>query len=111
MELVCWGATRSVTGSMHLMLAAGRRILLDCGLFRGGWNESFERNRNLPFTTNDLDAVIVTHTHLDHCGNLPSLVNAGYAGPIYCTPATRDLAVAMLRDAAHIQEVELCPRA
>jgi metallo-beta-lactamase family protein len=91
---------------MHLLIAAGRRILLDCGLFQGSWGESFERNRNLPFPTQDVDAVILTHAHLDHCGNLPSLVNAGYAGPIYCTPATRDLAAAMLRDAAHIQELD-----
>jgi metallo-beta-lactamase family protein len=106
LELICWGATRTVTGSMHLMLAAGRRVLLDCGLFQGRRDESFERNRDLPFAANELNAVILSHAHLDHCGNLPSLVNAGYDGPIYCTPATRDLSVVLLRDAAHIQELD-----
>ncbi len=106
MELTCWGATCSVSGSMHLLQAAGRNILLDCGMFQGSWNESFQRNRQVPFDASALDAVILSHAHLDHCGNLPSLVNAGYRGPIYCTPATRDLAVAMLRDAAHIQEAD-----
>jgi metallo-beta-lactamase family protein len=106
MELTCWGAACNVTGSTHLLVTAGRRVLLDCGLFQGSWNEAFERNRNLPFPANELDAVVLSHAHLDHCGNLPSLVKAGYTGPIYCTPATRDLAAIMLRDAAHIQEAD-----
>lgn len=106
MELTCWGATGNVTGSMHMLTAAGRRVLLDCGLFQGSWTEAFQRNHDLPFPANELFAVILSHAHLDHCGNLPSLVNAGYTGPIYCTPATRDLAVTMLRDAAHIQEAD-----
>ncbi|MBI5032418.1 MAG: MBL fold metallo-hydrolase [Chloroflexi bacterium] len=106
MELTCWGATCNVTGSMHLLVTAGRQVLLDCGLFQGSWNEAFERNRTLPFSVNDLHAVVLSHTHLDHCGNLPSLVKAGYTGPIYCTPATRDLTAIMLRDAAHIQEAD-----
>ncbi len=104
MQVTCWGAARTVTGSMHLAQAAGQTILLDCGLFQGGWSESFARNRHLPFDVRELDAVILTHAHLDHCGNLPGLVNVGYAGPIYCTAATRDLTAAMVRDAAHIQE-------
>jgi metallo-beta-lactamase family protein len=106
MELTCWGATRSVTGSMHYLVAAGRRILLDCGLFQSSRTEAFERNSHIPFVASELDAVILSHAHLDHCGNLPTLIKAGYEGPIYCTPATRDLTMAMLRDAANIQEAD-----
>jgi metallo-beta-lactamase family protein len=91
---------------MHYLVAAGRRILLDCGLFQGSRAESFERNSHMPFDASELDAVILSHAHLDHCGNLPTLVKAGYTGLIYCTPATRDLTMAMLRDAAHIQEAD-----
>jgi metallo-beta-lactamase family protein len=89
---------------MHLVEAAGRRILLDCGLFLGNRSELRERNRQFPFDPAHLDAVILSHAHVDHCGNLPNLVRQGFAGPIYCTPATRDLLAVMLADAAKIQE-------
>ncbi len=99
-----WGAARTVTGSMHQLTAAGKSILLDCGLFQGPRAESFRRNREFPFRRKDIDAVILSHAHIDHCGNLPNLVRRGYSGPIYCTPATRALAAVMLGDAAKIQE-------
>src|SRR3954452_4325515 len=100
------GAAQTVTGSMHLVEAAGQKILLDCGLFLGNRSEQRERNRNFPFEPADIDAVIVSHAHVDHCGNLPNLVRQGFAGPIYCTPATRDLLEVMLADAARIQEAD-----
>jgi metallo-beta-lactamase family protein len=99
-----WGAARTVTGSMHLVEAGGQRFLLDCGLFQGRRAESRRRNEDFPFRPKDIDAVILSHAHVDHCGNLPNLVKQGFTGPIWCTPATRDLAGVMLGDAAKIQE-------
>ena len=99
-----WGAARSVTGSMHLVEAAGRRILLDCGLVRGRRDEARQRNTRFPFSPAEIDAVVLSHAHIDHCGNLPNLVRQGFDGPIYCTPATRDLTAVMLGDSARIQE-------
>jgi metallo-beta-lactamase family protein len=99
-----WGATRTVTGSMHQVEACGRSLLLDCGLFQGSRAEGQARNRQFPFRPKDIDAVLLSHAHIDHCGNLPNLVNQGFAGPIYCTPATRALAGVMLGDAAKIHE-------
>src|SRR5262249_35353885 len=99
-----WGATRAVTGSMHRVAAGGRSLLLDCGLFQGPRAESRRRNREFPFRPKDIDAVLLSHAHIDHCGNLPNLVKQGFTGPIYCTPATRDLTGVMLGDAAKIQE-------
>src|SRR5205823_11239099 len=99
-----WGAARTVTGSMHLVEAAGRRFLLDCGLYQGKRSEARERNSHFPFKPAEIDAVLLSHAHVDHCGNLPNLVRQGFSGPIYCTPATRALAAVMLGDAAKIQE-------
>jgi metallo-beta-lactamase family protein len=99
-----WGAARTVTGSMHQLTAAGKTILLECGLFQGPRLESFRRNREFPFRAKDIDAVILSHAHIDHCGNLPNLVRRGFSGPIYCTPATRALAAVMLGDTAKIQQ-------
>lgn len=99
-----WGATRSVTGSMHRLDVAGSTLLLDCGFFQGPRAESYARNREFPFRARDIDAVVLSHAHIDHCGNLPNLVRQGFSGPIYCTPATRSLASVMLGDAAKIQE-------
>ena len=98
------GATRTVTGSMHLLHINGKNILLDCGLFQGRRAETFERNKNFPFDPSAVDALILSHAHIDHAGNLPNLVKRGYGGPIYCTPATRDLCDIMLKDSAYIQE-------
>jgi metallo-beta-lactamase family protein len=99
-----WGAARTVTGSMHQLTAGGRTILLDCGLFQGPRSESVRCNREFPFRAKDIDAVVLSHAHIDHCGNLPNLVRQGFAGPIYCTPATRALAAVMLGDSAKIQQ-------
>jgi metallo-beta-lactamase family protein len=98
------GAARTVTGSMHLLHINGRRLLLDCGLFQGKRSESMERNRSFPFDPASIDALILSHAHIDHSGNLPGLVRQGYQGPIYCTSATGDLCSIMLVDSAHIQE-------
>jgi metallo-beta-lactamase family protein len=100
------GAAQTVTGSMHLVEAGSRRVLLDCGLYLGGHNEARRRNRHFPFDPLKIDAVLLTHAHIDHCGNLPNLVRQGFKGPIYCTSATRDLLSVMLLDSAKIQEQE-----
>jgi metallo-beta-lactamase family protein len=91
---------------MHLVEAAGRRILLDCGLTRGRRDEAYRRNSRFPFAPSSIDAVVLSHAHVDHCGNLPNLVKQGFSGPIYCTPATRDLLAVMLADSVRIQEEE-----
>ena len=103
-KLTFWGAAGQVTGSMYLLEAAGARVLFDAGLFQGHRAEAAALNANLAFDARRIDAVVVTHAHLDHIGRLPLLVRRGYHGPIYATPATRDLAATMLPDAAQIQE-------
>ncbi|MBI5877076.1 MAG: MBL fold metallo-hydrolase [Chloroflexi bacterium] len=104
MKFVAYGAAGTVTGSMHVLQVNGKRILFDCGLFQGKRQESFDRNRNLPFNARDIDAVVLSHAHLDHVGVIPVLINGGYRGPIYCTQATADVARAILLDSAKIQE-------
>ncbi len=104
MEIQFLGAVRTVTGSMHLLEVNGFRLLLECGLFQGRRQESYERNRQLPFDPSSIDAMVLSHAHIDHSGNIPNLVRLGFRGPIYSTPATRDLCSAMLQDSAHIQE-------
>ena len=103
MDITFHGAARTTTGSMHLLDIEGKRVLLDCGLSQGRRKESFERNRNFPFRAADIDQVILSHAHMDHSGNLPSLVKQGFRGEIVATPATRDLCDIMLRDSAHLQ--------
>lgn len=98
-----WGAAQTVTGSMHLVKVGAKQILLDCGIYQGRRKEAFEINKNFPFDPHAIDAVILSHAHIDHSGNLPSLVKNGFRGPIYCTSATRDLAVFLLLDSAQIQ--------
>jgi metallo-beta-lactamase family protein len=97
------GAARSVSGSMHLVECGPYRLLLDCGLARGPREEARVRNRHFPFDPATIDAVILSHAHVDHCGNLPNLVRQGFAGPIYCTPATQQLIAVMLHDSARLQ--------
>ncbi|MFO0946373.1 MAG: MBL fold metallo-hydrolase [Planctomycetota bacterium] len=107
MRVQFWGAAGTVTGSMHLVEVSGRRILLDCGMYVGHRKQAFEINRNVPFDVRSIDAVVVSHAHIDHTGNLPTLVRAGYEGPIHATGATADLADYMLLDSAHIQESDV----
>ena len=102
MNIKFMGAVRTVTGSMHLLQANGSRILLDCGLVQGRREESFRRNQNLPFDPAQVDALILSHAHIDHSGSIPTLVRGGFRGNIYATFATRDLCSAMLRDSAYI---------
>jgi metallo-beta-lactamase family protein len=100
----CFGAVRTVTGSMHLLEVNGDRILLDCGLFQGKRAESRQRNEHFPFDPREITTLILSHAHTDHAGNIPNLVKQGFQGDIICTAATRDLAEIMLEDSAQIQE-------
>jgi metallo-beta-lactamase family protein len=104
MRIQFCGADRTVTGSCHLLEVSGLRILLDLGLYQGPRDEARRINSMLPENFNRIDAIILSHGHLDHCGRLPALVPQGYAGPIYCTPATAEVARIVLADAARIQE-------
>jgi len=104
MKLTFWGAAGEVTGSMHLVESGGRRFLLDCGMHQGRRKDADRKNRDLPFPASSIDAVVLSHAHIDHSGNLPTLVKNGFSGPIFSTPATVDLCNWMLRDTAHIQE-------
>ncbi|MCU0923496.1 MAG: MBL fold metallo-hydrolase, partial [Burkholderiaceae bacterium] len=104
MQISFFGAADTVTGSRHLVQLGGQRILLDCGLFQGF---KVHRERNWAPPPAELlraDAVVLSHAHLDHSGWLPALVKHGYRGPVYATPATRDLAEVLLLDSAHLQE-------
>jgi metallo-beta-lactamase family protein len=105
-ELTFIGAAQTVTGSKHLLRTSRATVLLDCGLFQGRRHESFQRNRKLPIDTASLDAVVLSHAHIDHSGALPFLGRSGYRGPIFATSATRDLAAPMLLDAALIQQAD-----
>jgi metallo-beta-lactamase family protein len=98
------GAAREVTGSCHILRVGTRTVLLDCGMFQGRRSESREKNRRLPGPVDEIDAVILSHAHIDHAGRLPYLVAQGYKGTIWATAATRDLCAIMLADSAHIQE-------
>ncbi len=102
-----FGAAQTTTGSMHLVEANGLKILLDCGLFQGSRKEAFERNRHMPINPAALDAVVLSHAHIDHSGNLPTLARHGFRGQVYSTPATRDLCDIMLRDSAFLQMRDL----
>ena len=102
MQLTFFGAAGEVTGSQHLLETAERRILFDCGLFQGHRAEARAKNERFHCEPKKLDAVILSHAHIDHCGNLPGLFKAGFRGPVFCTPATADIAEIMLLDSAHI---------
>ncbi len=105
MDIQFIGAAGTVTGSNHLLRTAAGKIVLDCGMFQGKRKEAFELNRTFDFyNPKDVDAVILSHAHIDHAGNLPNLVKKGFRGPIYCTHATKDLCEIMLADSAHIQQ-------
>jgi metallo-beta-lactamase family protein len=103
-SLTFLGAAGTVTGSKHLLDTGNHRVLVDCGLFQG-LKELRERNwQPLPIAAGEIDAVILTHAHLDHCGYLPRLVSQGFKGRVFCTAGTRDLCSLVLPDSAHIQE-------
>ena len=107
-----WGADQTVTGSSHHIECAGQNVLLDCGLFQGHRQDTADINAHLALSPDQLsgkaapslNAVVLSHAHIDHSGDLPLLAKQGYRGPIYTTPATIDLCTPMLKDAAHIQE-------
>jgi metallo-beta-lactamase family protein len=107
MKLTFHGAAREVTGSMHLVEVDGALVALDCGMFQGHRAEAAAKNETFPVDAARLHAVVLSHAHVDHCGRLPLLVKRGFAGPIYSTPATRDLAALLMADSAHIQEEDL----
>jgi metallo-beta-lactamase family protein len=104
MEIEFAGAAREVTGSCHILRINGKTVLLDCGMFQGRRSETRAKNATLPTDVREIDAVVLSHAHIDHAGRLPLLTANGYANPIYCTAATRDLSAVMLADSAHIQE-------
>jgi len=101
------GATRTVTGSLHLFEYDNQKFLLECGLYQGHREEAERINRTFPFKPKDIKAVILSHAHIDHSGNLPNLTKRGFSGPIYCTPATKDIASLLLLDSAKIQEYDI----
>lgn len=106
MKIKFCGAVNEVTGSCHLVTTEKHQILLDCGMFQGGKKEEAQNTEPFPFNPAEIECVILSHAHVDHCGRLPLLVKQGFSGPIYCTDATADLLKVMLPDCAHIQQNE-----
>jgi metallo-beta-lactamase family protein len=104
MKIQFLGGARTVTGSMHLLEVNDQRLLLECGLYQGKRADTYDVNQKLPFDPRSIDAVILSHAHMDHSGNLPNLVKQGFNGPIFATNATVDLTDIMLRDSGHIHE-------
>src|SRR5215213_10386633 len=108
MKISFHGAARSVTGSKHLIsLKDGRQVLLDCGMFQGMGKETDSLNREFGFDPVKVDALVLSHAHIDHSGLIPRLVNEGFSGRIFCTPATKDLTEILLLDSAGIQEEDV----
>lgn len=107
MELHFWGAARTVTGSAHYLRVNGSTILLDCGLFQGRRADTYTVNRSFLYPPSTIDAVLLSHAHIDHSGNLPNLAKHGYDGPIYATHSTVNLCELMLMDSAYIQESDV----
>ena len=107
MKITFYGAAQTTTGSMHLVEANGKRILLDCGLYQGHRKEAFEKNRNLPIDPSKIDYVILSHAHIDHSGNLPQLVRQGFRGRVFARASTTELCDIMLRDSCFLQKRDL----
>lgn len=104
MKIQFIGGARTVTGSKHLLSINGKKILLECGLFQGRRSDTYELNKKFKFDPAEVDAMILSHAHIDHSGNIPNLVKSGFDGPIYATPATVDLCDIMLKDSAYLQQ-------
>jgi len=107
MQITIHGAAQEVTGSMHLIEVNHQRILLECGLYQGHRADTYQRNLNFPFDPATVDALVLSHAHIDHSGNIPNLVKRGFTGNIWCTAATRNLCTYMLMDSGHIQEQDV----
>src|ERR1700679_804847 len=107
MRIQFCGADRTVTGSSHFIEINGLRLFLDMGMYQGKPDQSREINQHLPADVRSADAIILSHGHLDHCGKLPVAVRAGFKGPVYCTPATAEVARIVLNDSAKIQQEDL----
>lgn len=107
MKIKFCGAARTVTGSQHLIEIDGKNLLLDCGIYHGKREEAFKMNRKFMYQPSKVDAVVLSHSHIDHAGNLPTLMAKGFKGSIYCTSAARDLCSIMLQDSAYIQEKDV----
>ena len=106
MNITFLGATKTVTGSNFLLEGAGKKIIVDCGLYQGRAKEERENYADFAFDVNEIDYMLLTHAHIDHSGRIPKLYVDGYRGPIYATKATCDLCTIMLPDSGHIQEME-----
>lgn len=104
MQITFHGAAHTVTGSRHLISLNGQQLLLDCGLFQGRRKETYARNLHFPFAAERVNAVVLSHAHIDHCGNLPNLVRNGFGGAIHATQATTHLTDLLTQDSGHIQE-------
>jgi metallo-beta-lactamase family protein len=107
MKVTFLGGARTVTGSMHLVETARSHVLLDCGLFQGHRDEAERINRQVPVAAVQADFMVLSHSHVDHSGNIPNLVKSGFAHEIYMTEASKDITALLLRDSAHIQEADV----
>ena len=107
MRITFLGAAREVTGSMHLIEVNGQRLLLECGLYQGRRADTYARNLTFPFDPASIDALVLSHAHIDHSGNIPNLVKQGFRGNIWCTGATHNLCTYMLMDSGHIHEQDV----
>ncbi|RKY93936.1 MAG: MBL fold metallo-hydrolase [Ignavibacteriae bacterium] len=103
MKIQFIGGARTVTGSQHLLFVNGKKILLECGLFQGRRKDTYEKNKNFSYNPAEVDAMILSHAHIDHSGNIPNLTSNGFSGCIYATAATVELCQIMLRDSAYLQ--------
>lgn len=106
MKVTFCGATKTVTGSNFLVEGAGKKFLVDCGLYQGGAKDEIKNEEPFPYNINEIDFMLLTHAHIDHSGRIPKLYKEGYRNPIYATNATCDLCAIMLPDSGHIQETE-----
>lgn len=107
MKIQFCGAARSVTGSQHLLKIGDKKILLECGLYQGRRSDTYEKNKNFIFDPSEINAMLLSHAHIDHSGNIPNLVKNGFNSPIYATTATVDLCQILLRDSAFLQEKDI----